>query len=100
MIRTERVYLHPTRDDGYRVLVDRLWPRGIRKDEVDLWLREIAPSAELREWYGHDPDKWPEFKKRYHAELAGHPDEVEKVLDLAAKRRCHPPLRVQRGRAQ
>lgn len=71
MIKTKRAY-HPTSpDDGKRVLVDRLWPRGLRKDKarIDEWLKDIAPSAELRKWYSHDPAKWKEFKKRYKDEL-------------------------------
>lgn len=72
-LRLKRVYEPPSRDDGLRVLVDRLWPRGLRKEDaaVDLWLKEIAPSAALRTWFGHDPQKWSEFRRRYHAELAG-----------------------------
>lgn len=71
MLQIKRVYEKPSADDGYRVLVDRLWPRGISKDKakVDLWLKEVGPSNELREWFGHDPKKWIEFKKRYRAEL-------------------------------
>lgn len=71
-VRTARVYDAPGPDDGTRVLVDRLWPRGLSKDRahVDLWLKGIAPSKELREWYGHDPAKHEEFVRRYRAELA------------------------------
>lgn len=67
----KRVYEEPGSRDGTRVLVDRLWPRGIRKEDtaVDLWLKEIAPSDELRKWFGHNPDKWEEFRKRYYCEL-------------------------------
>ena len=67
----KRVYEDRGPRDGTRVLVDRLWPRGIRKDKagIDLWLKEIAPSEELRKWFGHDPDKWEEFQKRYFREL-------------------------------
>jgi uncharacterized protein YeaO (DUF488 family) len=70
-IRTKRVYDPPEKSDGYRVLVDRLWPRGISREKarVDEWLKEIAPSSELRNWYGHDPEKWKEFKSRYFREL-------------------------------
>lgn len=70
-IRAKHVYDPPAADDGYRVLVDRLWPRGVRKAEaaVDAWLKELAPSTPLRHWFGHDPDKWPEFKRRYFKEL-------------------------------
>jgi uncharacterized protein YeaO (DUF488 family) len=61
-------------------------PRGVRKDEVDLWLKEVAPSTELREWYGHVPEKWPEFKKRYFAELKDHKPEVQQILEMAKKK--------------
>lgn len=73
MLKVKRVYDTPSPDDGYRILVDRLWPRGLTKEKavVDLWLKDIAPSTELRKWYGHDPDKWPEFLRRYHQELQG-----------------------------
>jgi uncharacterized protein YeaO (DUF488 family) len=71
-IRVKRVYEEPAKEDGYRILVDRLWPRGLTKERagVDLWMKEIAPSDALRKWYGHEPEKWPEFEKRYRAELA------------------------------
>jgi uncharacterized protein YeaO (DUF488 family) len=70
-IRVRRVYDLPTPDDGTRVLVDRIWPRGIRKEAARLteWARDVAPSAELRTWYGHDPDKFREFRQRYASEL-------------------------------
>lgn len=70
-VNVKRAYEKASRADGYRVLVDRLWPRGISKDDlkIDEWMKEIAPSAELRKWYGHEPEKWPEFRKRYRAEL-------------------------------
>jgi len=76
MIRVKRVYDPPSAGDGTRILVDRLWPRGLTKDRVavQLWLKEIAPSAELREWFRHDPAKWNEFHRRYRAELAGKPE--------------------------
>ena len=71
MIRLKRIYLAPAKADGCRVLVDRLWPRGLSKRNaaVDHWLRDIAPSTSLRKWYGHAPERWPEFKRRYAAEL-------------------------------
>ncbi|MCU7695073.1 DUF488 domain-containing protein [Haoranjiania flava] len=71
MIQIKRVYEQAENNDGYRVLVDRLWPRGMKKSEVsaDEWLKDIAPSASLRQWFNHDPAKWKEFKKRYKAEL-------------------------------
>src|SRR5262249_10638274 len=66
MIRLKRVYETPSKDDGERILVERLWPRGLAKQraKVDLWLKEVAPSAELRKWFGHDPAKWDEFRRR------------------------------------
>ncbi|MBS1496792.1 MAG: DUF488 family protein [Bacteroidetes bacterium] len=71
MLHTKRAYQAYNTSDGYRVLVDRLWPRGITKDKahIDCWLKEIAPSAQLRKWFAHDPGKWEEFKKRYREEL-------------------------------
>lgn len=70
-LRIKRVYAEPSKDDGERILVDRLWPRGLTKAKakVDLWLKEVAPSNELRKWFAHDPDRWAEFKRRYVAEL-------------------------------
>ena len=81
-IRIKRVYEKPDEADGRRILVDRLWPRGLSKDraKVDVWLKEIAPSTELRRWYGHDPNKWTEFKRRYAAELDAKPGIVEELL--------------------
>ena len=72
-VSLKRAYEKPSSDDGTRVLVDRLWPRGVRKEKarIDLWLKDVAPSTELRKWFGHDPEKWPEFQKRYRAELKG-----------------------------
>lgn len=73
MIKTKRAYEEASPDDGRRILVDRLWPRGLRKDKarIDDWLKDLAPSTELRKWYSHDPARWQEFKKRYRAELSG-----------------------------
>lgn len=70
-IRTKRIYESPDEDDGARVLVDRLWPRGMRKEKaaLTLWLKAVAPSAELRKWFGHDPERYREFLRRYRAEL-------------------------------
>ncbi len=78
MIRTERIYSAPT-GDGFRILVDRLWPRGLRKNDVkvDLWLKDIAPSTELRKWFGHNPGKWDEFRKRFFQEL----DQKRELID-------------------
>lgn len=74
-VSIKRAYEHPESTDGKRVLVDRLWPRGIAKEEVkiDLWLKDVAPSTELRKWFGHDPEKWPEFQRKYRAELKDSP---------------------------
>ena len=71
MIKTKRIYEEPSPDDGVRILVDRLWPRGIRRAEaqVDRWLKDIGPSTALRKWFGHDPARWDEFKRRYFEEL-------------------------------
>lgn len=70
-LKIKRVYEKPEKADGFRVLVDRLWPRGLTKEKVaaDLWLKDIAPSTELRKWFSHDPDKWSEFRKKYLLEL-------------------------------
>jgi uncharacterized protein YeaO (DUF488 family) len=75
MIRLKRVYLPQSPDDGARILVDRLWPRGLTRQRaaVDLWLKDIAPTTDLRKWFAHDPHKWPEFQKRYRAELRKNP---------------------------
>jgi uncharacterized protein YeaO (DUF488 family) len=72
MIKIKRIYEKPAKEDGWRVLVDRLWPRGMKKEaaHIDLWLKDIAPSDSLREWFGHDPEKWDEFQKKYRSELA------------------------------
>lgn len=81
----KRAYDPPARNDGKRVLVDRLWPRGLSREAaaLDLWLKEIAPSTELRKWFGHDPDRWEEFQRRYETELedAAAPA-VDQLLDL------------------
>ncbi len=86
-IRLKRVYEQPDTKDGERVLVDRLWPRGLTKEKarVDLWLKEIAPSTELRRWFGHDPAKWTEFKRRYRAELKGNKEQVARLKDEMEK---------------
>ena len=85
MIKLKRVYEKPDKTDGVRILVDRLWPRGLTKAKakLDLWLKEIAPSTELRKWFGHDPEKWKEFQRRYRAELKSHPDEVKLIKGKA-----------------
>lgn len=72
-VSLKRAYEPPTAADGKRVLIDRLWPRGVTraKAAIDLWLKDVAPSTRLRKWFGHDPEKWPEFEQRYRAELEG-----------------------------
>ena len=81
MINLKRAYEPPAPEDGFRVLVERLWPRGLKKEAValDLWLKDVAPSPELRRWFGHDPARWEEFRRRYRVELADQPAAV-KVL--------------------
>jgi len=81
MIRTKRVYELPSKDDGKRVLVDRLWPRGLSKEKVaiDDWIKEIAPSDDLRKWFGHDPARWQEFRKKYREELRSKPELIAKL---------------------
>ena len=88
MINVKRVYDLPSREDGFRILVDRLWPRGLSKEKakVDLWLKEIAPSDNLRKWYGHEPNKWIEFKRRYFEELEKKEDLVQVILEKVKKR--------------
>ena len=85
MIKLKRVYEQANDSDGFRVLVDRLWPRGVSKEEAKLneWLRDIAPSDELRKWFGHDPDKWSEFERRYREELASKEELVNKLIEDA-----------------
>jgi uncharacterized protein YeaO (DUF488 family) len=87
-IKIKRVYEQPDKDDGRRILVDRLWPRGLTKEKagVDLWLKDIAPSTELRKWFGHDPDRWEEFKERYRAELE-EADKMGVLRDIAERAR-------------
>ena len=86
-ISVKRVYEPPAADDGLRVLVDRLWPRGLSKAaaRVDLWARDLSPSNELRKWYGHDAAKWPEFKRRYRAELAARADALKELATRARR---------------
>lgn len=85
-IKMKRVYEQPADGDGSRILVDRLWPRGLTKEKANivLWLKEIAPSTELRKWFGHDPDKWRGFRQRYETELRNNKDLI-KVLAEKAK---------------
>ena len=86
-VRLKRAYERPSPRDGKRVLVDRLWPRGVRKEAaaLDAWAKELAPSAALREWFGHDPRRWPEFQRRYAQELRGHPRPLAELRSLARR---------------
>lgn len=86
-LKLKRIYEASTPDDGYRVLVDRLWPRGIKKviTNVDLWVKDIAPSTELRKWFSHDINKWEEFRSRYKAELSSNPRFAEFKTQIANK---------------
>jgi uncharacterized protein YeaO (DUF488 family) len=84
-VRIKRAYDEPASEDGVRVLVDRLWPRGLKKQEaaIDQWLRELAPSDALRRWFGHAPDRWEEFRRRYLAELSFQPELVDELREKA-----------------
>jgi len=86
-VKIKRVYAQPQKSDGTRILVDRLWPRGLTKEkaQVDLWLKEVAPSTELRKWFSHDPEKWTEFQTRYKAELKNHHQQLEFLKKESAK---------------
>lgn len=86
-MKIKRVYEAPSSQDGKRILVDRLWPRGLTKEKasVDLWLKDIAPSTSLRKWFGHDPEKWEEFKKRYFDELKNNKEQVSLLKDEMKK---------------
>jgi uncharacterized protein YeaO (DUF488 family) len=87
MIQIKRAYDPPSKTDEARILVERLWPRGIKKEalKLDAWLKAVAPSTELRKWFNHDPAKWPEFQRRYRAELDQHPEAWQSILDAAKK---------------
>ena len=88
-LRIKRIYDKPQRSDGVRLLVDRIWPRGVtRRDAaLDAWLRELAPSSGLRRWFGHDPKRWSEFRTRYHAELRQHAPQLDAIRGHAARER-------------
>ncbi|MDW7774516.1 MAG: DUF488 domain-containing protein [Desulfobulbaceae bacterium] len=88
-IELKRAYDDPEKNDGLRVLVDRVWPRGIKKEDtrLDDWMKDIAPSDELRKWFGHDPEKWPEFCEKYFRELDDREDLVEKIAGYMKKGR-------------
>jgi uncharacterized protein YeaO (DUF488 family) len=88
MVKVKRVYDSPSRADGLRVLVDRLWPRGLTKERaaVDLWLKDLAPSTELRKWFGHDPTKWKQFQARYRTELREKEDSIKLLKEKSKDR--------------
>lgn len=86
-VKLKRAYESPTDSDGKRILVDRLWPRGVKKTDaaIDYWAKELAPSTELRKWFAHDPSRWEEFGRRYAAEIKEHREEFDRLRDLALK---------------
>ena len=88
-LKIKRVYEHPDAQDGTRILVDRLWPRGLTKAKasVDVWMKDVAPSTTLRKWFAHDPDKWAEFKTRYRAELRANKEQVARLKTEMGKKR-------------
>jgi len=87
-IRIKRIYEAPARSDGARVLVDRIWPRGVKREnaELDLWLKDVAPSTELRKWFGHEPERFAEFARRYRHELDGNPEPLAELRKLGEGR--------------
>ena len=88
MLKTKRVYESAEASDGTRFLVDRLWPRGIKKEKLEMkaWLKDVAPSPKLRKWFAHDPAKWEEFQQRYRAELESNPGAWQPILEAAKQR--------------
>ena len=89
MIQIKRVYDAPSKSDGYRILVDRLWPRGVSKDraKIDLWLKEVTPTDMLRKWYSHEPKKWPEFQKMYKEELMQRLDTLDRIKQIEKEKK-------------
>ncbi|HEX3104130.1 MAG TPA: DUF488 domain-containing protein [Terriglobales bacterium] len=85
MLKLKRAYERPAREDGQRFLVERLWPRGLKKSalRLDAWLKDVAPSTELRKWFSHDPRKWVEFQKRYRSELKQHAEVCDRIVEAA-----------------
>jgi uncharacterized protein YeaO (DUF488 family) len=84
-VKLKRAYERPAAADGTRILIDRLWPRGVKKTDaaIDQWAKDIAPSTELRKWFGHDPARWEEFRSRYAVEVHAHPEQLEQLRALA-----------------
>jgi uncharacterized protein YeaO (DUF488 family) len=89
MLRLKRAYEPAAGSDGRRILIDRLWPRGVsnRRAAIDEWMKDIAPSTQLRRWFAHDPARWPEFQRRYKRELAERDDELRRIAALASRGR-------------
>lgn len=87
-IKLKRAYERPARGDGRRILIDRLWPRGIKKANaaIDEWIKELAPSTALRKWFGHDPVRWKKFRSRYAAEVHKHPEQLRRLRSLARQK--------------
>jgi uncharacterized protein YeaO (DUF488 family) len=87
MVNLKRAYETPSREDGARILVERLWPRGLKKSDLKLdgWLKPVAPSSSLRQWFAHDPAKWQRFRQRYFKELEQHPEAVELLIEAARR---------------
>jgi uncharacterized protein YeaO (DUF488 family) len=87
IVRLKRAYEPPEAEDGVRILVDRLWPRGLKRADAAIhqWAKDLAPSTELRKWFGHDPGRWTEFRKRYEAMLEEHADAIDKLRSVAAQ---------------
>ena len=88
-VKMKRAYEAATAADGRRILIDRLWPRGVKKVDaaIDLWLKDLSPSTDLRKWFGHEPARWEEFSRRYRAEIDSHPDQLAELRKLA---QSHP----------
>ena len=86
-VKLKRAYEPPTADDGTRILIDRLWPRGVTKERaaIDQWMKDISPSTKLRQWFGHDPSRWDEFRRRYATEVHQHPELLDQLRSLARK---------------
>ena len=101
-IQAKRVYAPFEQEDGVRILVDRVWPRGVSKEKLhaDEWLKEVAPSTQLRKWFNHDRSRWDEFKQRYFAELDAKPQVTDRILKRAPRRAAYPALRGPRYRVQ
>lgn len=86
-VKLKRAYEPPASDDGIRILIDRLWPRGVKKADaaIDEWMKEIAPSTALRKWFGHDPERWPDFRRRYRLEIERHPEQFHRLRAFAQR---------------